>query len=93
MYDFWYNHIKQKYGDKAKLCYTDTDLFIIEIEIDDVYADMIEDTNLYDFSDYLEDHPLLEKLPSDQWVTRPDGIREQKNMKVIGKWRGENAGV
>ena len=24
MYEFWYDHIKPKYGDRAKLCYMDT---------------------------------------------------------------------
>ena len=65
MYDFWYGHIKHKYGDRAKLCYTDMDSLIIEIKTEDVYADMIEDADLYDFSDYPKEHPLLEKLPSD----------------------------
>ena len=40
MYDFWYNRIKAKYGDKVSLLYTDTDSLLFEIETDDVYADM-----------------------------------------------------
>ena len=31
MYEFWYGYIRQKYGDRAKLCYTDSDSFIIYI--------------------------------------------------------------
>ena len=30
MYEFWYDYIKPKYGDRAKLCYTDTDSFDVE---------------------------------------------------------------
>ena len=36
MYEFWYNYIIPKYGDKAKLCYTDTDSFIIYIKTKDL---------------------------------------------------------
>ena len=31
MYEFWYDYIKSKYEGKAKLCYMDTDSFIIHI--------------------------------------------------------------
>ena len=32
MYEFWYDYIKPKYRDKARLCYTDTDSFIMHIK-------------------------------------------------------------
>ena len=37
MYEFWYAYINPKYGDKAKLCYTDTDSFIIHIITEDFF--------------------------------------------------------
>ena len=37
MYEFWYNYIKPKYQDNARLCYMDTDSFIIYIKTEDVY--------------------------------------------------------
>ena len=54
MYDFHYNHIKQKYGDKAKLLFTDTDSLMYEIQTEDFYKDISEDVeNRLDTSDYL----------------------------------------
>ena len=35
MYEFWYGYIKPKYGDRAKLCYTDIDSFIVNIKTED----------------------------------------------------------
>ena len=45
MYKFWYDYIKTKYGDKAKLCYMDTDSFIIHIETEDFYKDIANDVD------------------------------------------------
>ena len=43
MYKFWYDYFKPKYGDKAKLCYTDTDSFIIHIITEDFFEDISND--------------------------------------------------
>ena len=40
MYEFWYDYIKPKYQNKAKLCYMDTDCFIINIKTEDFYEDI-----------------------------------------------------
>ena len=42
-HDFWYDHIKPKYGEKAKLYYMDTDSFIAHIKTGDIYKDIAED--------------------------------------------------
>ena len=43
MYKFWYNYFKPKYGDRAKLCYTDTDSFFIHIITEDFFVDISDD--------------------------------------------------
>ena len=58
MYDFHYNYIKTKYGDKATLLFTDTDSFAYEIRTKDFYKDInpgIE--KRFDSSDYPTNHP------------------------------------
>ena len=43
MYELWYNYIKPKYGGRAKLCYMNTDSFVIYIETEDFYKDIADD--------------------------------------------------
>ena len=53
MYEFWYDYVKPKYGEKAKLCYMDTDSFIVYIKTDDIYKDIAEDVKTsFDTSSY-----------------------------------------
>ena len=40
MYEFQYDYFKPKYGDKAKLCYTNTNIFIIHIITEDFFEDI-----------------------------------------------------
>ena len=77
MYDFHYNYIKKKYGDKARLLFTDTDSLTFEIEAEDVYKDFWNDKDKFDNSDYPESSPYFDKT----------------NKKVIGKFKDEAAGV
>ena len=44
-YKFWYDYIKPKYGDRAKLCYTDTDSFVIYIITEDFFKDIAPDVD------------------------------------------------
>lgn len=38
MFKYWYDSLKSKYGDKAKLCYTDTDSFIVYVKSEDIHV-------------------------------------------------------
>ena len=79
MYDFHYNYIKSKYGDKAKLLFTDTDSFLYEIQTEDFYKDISGDVrDRFDTSEYPENHP--------------SGIPTGINKKVLGKFKDEVAG-
>ena len=76
MYKFWYDYIKPKYEDRAKLCYTDTDSFIIHIITEDFFVDISDDVGRWiDASNYDEN----DKRPL------PTG----KNWKAIGLFKDE----
>ena len=53
MHEVLYDYVKPKYGEKAKLCYVDTNSFIVYIKPDDIYKDIAEDVeNRFDTSNY-----------------------------------------
>ena len=77
MYEFWYDYMKPKYGNNVKLCYMDTDSFIMSIKTEDFYKDIANDVEKKkDTSNYEVDRPL------------PTG----KNKKVIGLMKDELGG-
>ena len=53
MYRFHYDFIKPKYGDRAKLLFTDTDSLCYHVRTDDFYKDMKTDADKYDMSNFL----------------------------------------
>ena len=55
MYEFWYDYVKPKYGEKAKACYMGTDKygFIVYIKTDYIFKDIAEDVETrFDTSNY-----------------------------------------
>ena len=79
MYEFHYNYIKKKYGDKAKLLFTDTDSLMYEIQTEDFYKDISADVkHRFDTSDYPPNHP--------------SGIPSGFNKKVLGVFKDEVKG-
>ena len=77
MYEFWYDYMKPKYANNVKLCYMDTDSFIMNIKTNGFYKDISNDVeNRFDTSNYEVNRPL------------PTG----KNKKVIGLLKDELGG-
>ena len=77
MYQFWYDYMKPKDNDNVKLCYMDTDSFVMNIKTNDFYKDIANDIeNRFDTSND-ECNRLL-----------PIG----KNKKVIGLMKDELGG-
>ena len=76
MYDFHYSFIKKKYGDLAKLLFTDTDSLCYHIRTDDVYGNFYLNRELFDNSDYDKSSKFF----------------FDENKKVIGKFKDEAAG-
>ena len=53
MYEFWYCYLKRKYNDKAKLCYMDTDSFVLNIFAEGFFEDINSDVERwFDTSNY-----------------------------------------
>ena len=53
MYNFWCDYIKPKYQDNARLCYVDTDSFIIYVKTEDAYEDIASDVEkIFNTSNY-----------------------------------------
>ena len=77
MYEFWYDSIKKKYQDQAKLCCMDTNSFVIHIKTEDSYEDIANDVKEWFDTSNFDNSRLL-----------PIG----KNKKVIGLFKDKLGG-
>ena len=75
MYNFHYDYIKKKYGDNARLLFTDTDSLCYEIKTENIYKDMYKNKELFDLSDIRKEKLLK--------------FKDDRNKKVIGKMKLE----
>ena len=62
MHEFWYDYVKPKYDEKAKLCYMDTESFTVYIKANDVYKNIAEELDLILQIMNSIDHWLKEKI-------------------------------
>ena len=69
MYEFWYDYVKPKYNEKAKLSYMDADTFLVHVKTGDIYEDIEKDVEKrLDTSNYeLERSLPKEKTKKSHW--------------------------
>ena len=77
IHEFYYCYIKNKYGDKAQLLFTDTNSLFYEIETSDMYEDFYVDNEIFDFSEYSGDPKFYDPT----------------HKKVVNKMEDETKGV
>ena len=80
MYEFWYDYVKAKYGERVKLCYMDTDSFIVYIKADDIYKDIVNDVeSRFNTPNYESDSNWISKKSN--WINERR-IRQKNNDKI-----------
>ena len=80
MYEFWYGYIRPKYREIGKLCYTDTDSFIIYIKTEDFFEDISNDVKKwFDTSNYNDKIPF----PKGKNKKAPGLFKDELGGKII----------
>ena len=77
MYQFYYDYLKPKYGDRCHLLFTDTDSLCCEIKTHDLYDDVSQNLDLFDTSNFDQNHPLYSTA----------------NHRILGKFYSETGSV
>ena len=90
MYEFWYDYMKPKDNDNVRLCYMDTDSFVMHIKTNDFYKDIASDVeNRFDTSNY-EVNTSETTAEASALARRP--LPTGKNKKFIGLMKDELGG-
>ena len=79
MYEFWYDYIKPKYQDKAKVCYMITESFVIHLKTEDFHEGIANDFEKWF---YISNYDENDERPL------PIGM----NKKIIGLFKDELGG-
>ena len=85
MYEFWYGYLKPKYGDNLKLCYMDTDSFIMHIKTKYFYKDSANDVEKrFDTSNYEINRPLPTRKNNNVNGLMKDELGEKIITEFVG---------
>ena len=84
MYEFRYDHINPKYGHRAKLCYTDTDIFIIYIKTEDFFEHISNDVERW-FNTSNYDKNYKRPLPIGKNKKVPGLFKDELGGKIIAE--------
>ena len=82
MYKFWSDYIKPKHGDTAKLCYTDTDSFVIHIFTEVAFEDIAGDVERW-FDTSNHDENDKRPLPIGENKTAPGFFKDELGGKIM----------
>ena len=82
MYSFWYDYVKPKYGDRAKLCYKNNNSFVIYIKTEDFFEDISDDVKIW-FDTSNDDKNDKRRLPIGKNKKVPDLLKMNQEERLL----------
>ncbi len=84
MYEFYYNVMKPRYDSQVHLLYSDTDSLLVAVETENVYKDMLQFRDHFDFSDYPSDSELFNKVNHLKVLKMKDELKSYPMLEYVG---------
>ena len=81
-YELHYDYTNNKYGNKSRLLFTETNCLMYEIKTEDVYKDFTNDKEMFDFNIY-----------STNIYSNKSKYHDNSSKLVVDKMKNETAGV